>query len=640
MRQSSFLVLATLLLRLSLSPAIGHEYEVSIIGNDSNPGTTAAPFRTIQHAADVAQPGDVITVRAGVYRERVNPPRGGASDDQRIVYQVAPGEKVVIKGSEIVKGWKKLQNNTWTVTLPNSFFGDFNPYSDVIHGGWFVPRKKGEPKSKDRVFHTGAVYLNGDWLDEAATLDEVLGTAPANALWFGKADATTTTLWAQFKGVDPNQQQVEINVRQTVFYPDKEGMNYITVRGFDMSQAATQWASPIAVQFGLIGTHWSKGWIIENNRISYSRCAGISLGKYDDERDKDADKYVAETLKANPKVWFAPSNLEATFGVIDRAIIHGWNKNTVGHHIVRNNEIFNCEQAGIVGHLGAVFSTITGNSIHDTHVRRLFDGSEMAAIKIHAAIDVEISHNHLYRNYIGIWLDWMAQGTRVTGNLFHDNTGEQDLKIEIDHGPIVVDNNIFLSPMCVWGFSSRSVTFIHNLVGGKFKLQSWDARRPPFCKPHSTEIAGVHECLSGDHSFYNNLFVNNADTSGYDTAMLVVRQDGNVFLDATKHSRYEKNVLSLPGFASVIKLLEKSDGWHLEMQMDTAWKSERTRKLVTTELLGTAFVPDQPYENPDGTPLKIDTDYFGQKRDEAHPFPGPFEPTQGGQKSFKVWPHN
>ena len=70
----------------------------------------------------------------------------------------------------------KVQDDVWKATLPNSFFGDFNPYSDLIHGDWF------EPKGRDH--HTGAVYLNGDWLTEAVTLDEVLmpaGTSPGLA---------------------------------------------------------------------------------------------------------------------------------------------------------------------------------------------------------------------------------------------------------------------------------------------------------------------------------------------------------------------------------------------------------------------------------------------------------------------------
>jgi alpha-L-arabinofuranosidase len=266
------------------SGAVAAELHVALTGSDTNPGTAAAPLRSIQRAADLAQPGDVITVHGGVYRERVSPPRGGTADLKRIVYQAAPGEKVEIKGSERVKNWVKVQDGVWKVTLPNSFFGAFNPYSDLIHGDWFNP--------KGREHHTGAVYLNGEWLTEAAKLDEVLMPQGANPswldrsnpdvnpqLWFARVDGQNTTIWAQFKGVNPNEQTVEINVRRTVFYPAKPGCNYVTVRGFSMRHAATPWAPPTAEQIGLIGTHWSKGWIIENNVVSHSICSGISLGK-------------------------------------------------------------------------------------------------------------------------------------------------------------------------------------------------------------------------------------------------------------------------------------------------------------------------------------------------------------------------
>ena len=103
------------------------ELHVAITGNDSNPGTPLAPLRTIQRAAALAQPGDTITVHKGVYRERVNPPRGGTSDPQRIVFRAAPGERVEIKGSEVVKGWVKVQGDVWKVDLPDSFFRGFNP---------------------------------------------------------------------------------------------------------------------------------------------------------------------------------------------------------------------------------------------------------------------------------------------------------------------------------------------------------------------------------------------------------------------------------------------------------------------------------------------------------------------------------
>src|SRR5580658_83741 len=191
---------------LSLSaPAEAAKLYVALNGNDANRGTQAAPFRTIQHAADLAQPGDVIIVHGGVYREHVSPLRGGTSDARRIVYQAAPGEKVVITGSEEARNLLRVQGDAWKMTLPNSFFGAFNPYSDLIHGDWFSPM--------GRQHHTGAVYLDGNWLAEAASLDDVMKPVENDALWFGQVDATKTTIWAQFKSVDPNRQHVEINVR-------------------------------------------------------------------------------------------------------------------------------------------------------------------------------------------------------------------------------------------------------------------------------------------------------------------------------------------------------------------------------------------------------------------------------------------
>ena len=104
------------------------DLHVAPSGNDANPGTRATPLRTIQRAADLAQPGDVITVHEGVYRERITPPRGGQSNQQRIVYQTAPVEQVEIKGSEVVKDWIPVQGDVWKVTIPNAFFGDFKDF--------------------------------------------------------------------------------------------------------------------------------------------------------------------------------------------------------------------------------------------------------------------------------------------------------------------------------------------------------------------------------------------------------------------------------------------------------------------------------------------------------------------------------
>jgi alpha-N-arabinofuranosidase len=48
-------------------------------------------------------------------------------------------------------------------------------------------------------------------------------------------------------------------------------------------------------------------------------------------------------------------------------------------------------------------------------------------------------------------------------------------------------------------------------------------------------------------------------------------------------------------------------------------------------------MPNAAYENPDGTSLKIDIDYFGKKRNEANPSAGPFENPGEGKLTLKVW---
>ncbi|MBN1124488.1 MAG: carbohydrate-binding protein [Sedimentisphaerales bacterium] len=748
---------AILLFAILASVSYAREIHVSSSGNDQFEGTCAKPLRTISAAAQLAQPGDVITVHKGVYRERITPPRGGQSDQKRIVYQAAPGQKVVIKGSEVIKGWQKVQNDTWKVSIPSRFFGDFNPYSDRIAGDWF--------NGRGREHHTGAVYLNGHWLIEAARLEDVLkpvgqaasayspdnqqyllnvawlrplgnavnteripaagfttqqgiqtaacseggqcigwiehgdwvryenidfgsrtaqleiraasetiggvievrldtpdgellGTCsvpntggwqswasfnpkikpingvkticlvfrsskldgPDTPLWFVQVDQTNTTIWAQFKDVNPNETEVEINIRRTVFYPDKPGVNYITVRGFTMMHAATPWAPPTAEQIGLIGTHWSKGWIIENNDIRYSTCVGITLGKYGDQWDNTSQNTAEGYVKT-----------------IERALANGWSKENIGHHIVRNNHISHCEQAGLVGSLGAVFCTITDNDIHDIHIRRLFTGAEMAGIKIHAAIDTEISRNHIYRTCRGIWLDWMAQGTRVSRNLLHDNGPSEDLFVEVDHGPFMIENNIFLSPTALFDMSEGGA-YVHNLFIGRIVHRPELGRETPFHPAHSTEVAGLKNITGGDDRFYNNLFAGGDGLATYDNAAQTVYMAGNVFLKGAKPAKQENSPIVKPEFNPSITLVEETDDVYLRITLDKMWAQAQSRQLVTTEHLGRTKIPDLPYEQPDGSSYRISSDYFDKKRNPTNPFPGPFEPVKEGKQKLKVWP--
>src|SRR5215210_6107925 len=82
------------------SAAQAAERFVSLSGNDANAGTVAAPFRTINKASSVALPGDVISVRGGVYNAAVSISAKGTAT-ARITFRSYPGEKATLDGTGI-----------------------------------------------------------------------------------------------------------------------------------------------------------------------------------------------------------------------------------------------------------------------------------------------------------------------------------------------------------------------------------------------------------------------------------------------------------------------------------------------------------------------------------------------------------
>jgi alpha-N-arabinofuranosidase len=348
--------------------------------------------------------------------------------------------------------------------------------------------------------------------------------------------------------------------------------------------------------------------------VSHSICSGIALGKYGDQWDNTS----ANTAEGYVKT-------------IERALANGWNRDTIGHHVVRNNTIAHCEQAGIVGSLGAAFCTVTGNTIHDIHVRRLFTGAEMAGIKFHAAIDSVIRDNHIYRTCLGLWLDWMAQGTRVSGNLFHDNG--RDLFVEVNHGPFLVDNNLFLSAASLLDMSEGGA-YAHNLFHGKIVSAPEPGRETPFHPAHTTVVAGLTNIKGGDCRFYNNIFVGRGESAGkdaagfglavYDKREYPLQTGGNVYYNGAQPYVHETGCVKALAANPMVNLVARTNLVQLQFKTGLELEQARTR-LVTTALLGKAKIPKQGYENPDGSPLKVSTDYFGKRRKESGPTPGPFE---------------
>lgn len=647
------------------------ELHVAKSGSDTAAGTTEAPFLSIGAAAALAQPGDTVLVHEGVYREWVNPPRGGTAAAP-ITYQAALDadgryEPVTISGAEVVTGWRPHPGSAavWTATVPNTLFGERNPYAERIGGDWFFDQVN--------TWHTGEVYLDGKSMYESLTLDGVehpeatedsFDQAGSLLTWYCEVGEDATTIWANFGGADPAAHEIEINARTFVFWPAATGIDHLTVRGFTLTKAATQWAPPTALQEGLIGPHWSKGWVIEDNTITDSKNVGVSLGK---EASTGQNEWTAGSKGDK-------GGTQREREVIQRALAlrgpgagepHAWDREHVGSHTVRRNTIRDCEQAGVVGHLGAAFSRIADNHISRIHVKRQWHGAEVAGIKLHAAIDTVISGNTIHHTHRALWLDWQAQGTLVRRNVCYASTAE-DLMVEVCHGPYLVDSNLFLSPWAVKDMSTGGA-YVHNYFAGRIANCTEHQRYTPYHLPHSTAVYGVSNILGGDNRFYNNLFVGDGEqmepalasfwngaididgvpgqatfvptpvgTSQYDayptpqeypnedaTALagprLPVWVEGNLYTEGAEPFRAEPAPRVIGTSPVRVEVHDAAAGTIRVEMADIAIDAVTP---VTTARLGTSYQAEMGYTDPDGSDLDLSTDFTGLPRDE--PVPGPF----------------
>jgi alpha-L-arabinofuranosidase len=307
----------------------------------------------------------------------------------------------------------------------------------------------------------------------------------------------------------------------------------------------------------------------------------------------------------------------------------------IGSHVVRNNTIYNCGAAGICGSMGGTFSQVIGNHIYNINIDQAFTGHEMTGIKLHAPIDTLIGNNRIHHTSRGIGLDWMTQGTRVCANLLYDN-GREDLYIEVNHGPYMVDNNIFLTSNTLKDHSQGG-SYAHNLFAGKIDSRP-NERETPYHKAHSTEIAGLSSIRGGDNRFYNNIMTG-AGLDVYSQSGLPCSAHGNVYLRDAQALAGEEGQVSLSTFDAAITVTEENDSVFLHIKLPEVIKDQQN-KLVTSKLLGKASVSGASFVNPDGSPLVIASDYFGQTRNKENPSAGPFEWTGQGDLRLKVWQGN
>jgi hypothetical protein len=585
---------------------------VAKTGSDANTGTASAPYLTISKAASKAVAGDIVLIHEGTYREYVNPSVGGTSEANRITFKAAAGEKVSIKGSEVVNNWV-FADSTWKVTLPNTFFNNYNPYTLVVNGDF---------QNYGKWHHRGDVYINNGVMSELQTLNQV---KTEKYTWHTTSTATETTIYANFGSDNPNTQLTEINVRELIFFSTNNSVDYITVDSLRFLHAAPNWQAPNEGpsdparldQVGAVGSLMGKGWIIQNCEIMYSKTAGIMFGE--------------------------SAGNQNTFQDIE----------AFGDHLIKNNLIHRCGQYGIAGEKGLTRCTISGNRIEDINYRNEFGGYEPAGIKVWNSVDVLIENN-LIRNCIAnqtndsqaycIWIDFANQGTRITRNvLIGSPMTTTVLFLEANFGPSLVDNNIIVESQGKSIFvASQGSIFAHNLFinnGFYYHLQNFDgsgARSAySFVKHTLINTNSGKKVLIKYNKMYNNIFAGGAGPSGFS----VNSGDGNVvdynlYINGTQPNTAHTHAKTATGDFNYT-LTNTATGVNFSFTIDSSF-ANITNPYVGAALINVIPDCDQSLEDRFGNNLIVNKDFNLLARTAASPKVGALENIVSGTNSISI----
>ena len=417
--------------------------------DDNGPGTRKRPFRTINKAAQVLQPGERVVIASGTYRECVRPVRGGTGPAQMISYEAAPGAKVFVKGSEILKdGWQQesvsmfrfgpagqgaTEITAWHHELTSTMVPDaYDPFAlDSAPGdrAWL------DTKTVDMgpyFRRRGLVFVDGKPLEPMEQLRELasarlpgppppgtpvpltglpprtrggpimqeIGGSPDARFW---VENSGEAIHVRLADGTPAEHTIEITTREQAFAPAQKGLAYIRVKGLTFQHAGNGYPVP---QRGLVSTAGGNHWIIEGNTIEWANGVGLDIANGD---------------------WNATPTPQAG-----------------ASQIVRGNTIRYCGVESIGG-MRTQDTLIEDNLIEWCGWADAERAWEAAAAKFHGA------HNLLFRCNVvrhirhanGVWLDSGNANCRIASNVFADVlTVSAAVHMEMNLQQNQIDNNV------------------------------------------------------------------------------------------------------------------------------------------------------------------------------------------------------
>ena len=222
--------------------AVGHPN-----ASDSNNGLSLdQPFKTLGRAVQGLRPGITLIIKAGIYREVLSLSTDGTADNP-IVVRAYPGDEgnVVIRGSDVIKGWTNDGGGVWSVPWQPLPLIDY-PDTWIDYGEYSRRREM--------------VFVDGDPFDQVLSQAELV----SGHFWM---DDFAQRIRIHYSG-DPNASQVEISARNQGVYA--RGRSYQEIRGLRVEHVTTD----VFIAAMALGFHQR----VEDCRVEYNNGVGIAAG--------------------------------------------------------------------------------------------------------------------------------------------------------------------------------------------------------------------------------------------------------------------------------------------------------------------------------------------------------------------------
>ena len=579
--------------------------------DDKGPGSEERPFRTINAAAQVLQPGERVVIAEGVYRECVRPARGGTGPDAMISYEAAPGAKVVIKGSVVTKGWQvsegwnfgidpdtKTAVKAWELHLDPSLFQGYNPFEvdNVIGNRFWINYAK--DKMANYFGRRGIVFVDGKPLEPVEGSAQLAGPSPqslnffSDVRWsplFKEFSPYAGKVWIEPDGMtlhirlanddDPANHVIEITNQEQVFVPAQRYQAYIRVMGLTFQHAGNGFPVP---QRGMVSVNRGNHFIFENNTFEWANSVGLDIGNED---------------------WQAAPPPQP-----------------VGFDVVRGNTFRYCGIEGLGGTGGPRNTLVEKNLFEWIGWQDAAMMSESGGTKMHVAKNLLFRNNVLrhIRHANGIWLDIGNANVRISGNVFADIPGDVNphaIHIEGSNDLNQIDNNIFSD--LTGGILIRdtnNVIIAYNLFLNckEVCVDTVSGINGP--RPIMGHTNDVHDLMVHDNIFYG------IGRSAIEFTNARNEADGNIYPNPPGGQRGAQPFLRVktpePPEWHNLQSWREEHGWDANGIMADITAVLDPDKLTLKLAVAGEFKPAGAYK-------EIDSDFFGKTAARAR-VPGPF----------------